>query len=148
VFSDFYVAALCNLGFTICGSYIRAGLATPGIYGGVPVTVVSTLSASFRAVSIHNQLTFSLPQLRVVPMRVVRCASGHTGPVDLHSGPGARALPLHLILVAVRDAPRGSDKVGFGPRRGRNQRCFTLRRVHRVGKGGGGYSPGMTCGER
>jgi len=23
VFSDFYVAALCNLGFTICGSYIE-----------------------------------------------------------------------------------------------------------------------------
>ena len=32
MFLDFYVAALCNLGFTICGSYIRAGLATPALY--------------------------------------------------------------------------------------------------------------------
>jgi len=32
VFLAFYVAALCNLGFTICGSYIEQVLAPPDIY--------------------------------------------------------------------------------------------------------------------
>ena len=31
VFLDFYVAALCNLDFTVCGSYIEHVLATPVI---------------------------------------------------------------------------------------------------------------------
>jgi len=36
VFSDFYVAALCNLGFTICGSYIEQ-VWSPLIYRMDPV---------------------------------------------------------------------------------------------------------------